>query len=587
MERRLKMNKINYPVYIILFSILWFAEPVLSQNNKTQKHNEQVVIVGSSNPTVNKSSKINISPGSPVKPAVDTNFKFVPINKDFETSSKFTPIKPASFSSYGKSDIYNNVIKAGFGTRISPYAEFFHSQAHKGKYRFDFHAVHNSTFGNIKDYTDTRYSNSLAEAGYTKFFKQQILKFNAGYNYKTNKNYFPSTKADSLNTDSLKLAYNLFTFNTSLLSNYKNDKKLHHTINLGGYYFFNKKQQDYYTKANELNIFADFDFHKSFRVTDILEYQYLGGSGKVEYYRNEGIADITNGIDSTGVNNVLVSLTPYFKARYGILSFKAGVNLSYLYAVKSSHFRVFPDLEVNVNLLPGYLELYAGANGNYEKNSFKMLATENPFISPLIPDSWKADKIRVFGGFKGNIAKKVGFNMQIAWSAFNDDYFYISLYDNTTPDVQKYDNMFLVVNDNGSLLNFNAQLTYSISGKANAYLSYNFNSYNLDSLTNPSGKILSELRLGGSYLIKDRFRPGAEIVYVGKRQTIATSKGIIAYDNIDLKGFVDLNLELEYLHNENLSGFIRFNNLLNNKYQYFYQHPTYGIEVMFGVGYKF
>ena len=578
------MNKKKTFIYLLIF-IQFINAPVFAQNNN-KKHNEKVVIVGSTEPVVTQSRKINLTPGKPVQPDIKKDFDFTPKDKYFKAPSKFTPIKPATFRTGGNNDIYNNVIKAGFGTRISPYAEFFHSQSHKGKYKFDFHASHHSSFGNIKGYTDTKYSKSLAEAGYTRFFKQQIVKFNLGYDYNTNKNYFPSTIADSLNTDSLKLAYNDFFFNTTITSNYRNKKRLHHTINIGGYYFFNKISQNYYNKSNELNIYTDFDLHKSFRVTNLLEYQYLGGNGKIKYYRNNGISDITNGIDSSAVNSALISLTPYFKARYGILSFKAGINLSYLYSQKSSHFRVFPDINITVNLFPEYLELYAGSDGNYERNGFKKLVSENPFVSQTIPENWKATKIRFYGGFKGNIAKKVDFNMQINWSMFDNEYFYISTFNDFT-QVQPYDNMFFIENDNGSLLNFNFQLTYDISNKANAYVSYNYNSYNLDNLVNPSGKILSELKVGGYYMIKGKFKPRAEIIYVGKRYTLNITNAFISPQEIELKGFVDLNLGLDYYHTENLSGFIKFNNILNNKYQYFYQHPAYGIEMMIGVGYKF
>jgi hypothetical protein len=587
-ERRVKMNRSKHPAIRLfaLFMTLFITGQSIAQNQ--QGHHEEVVIIGSTDPVVNQSKKINLMPEQPVQPEVNTDYKFVPINKYFYTPAVFSPIKPASFRSYIANDIYNNVIRLGFGTRISPYGEIFHSQAHKGKYKFDFHALHHSTFGKIDGYTDAPSSRSLAEAGFTRYLKTHTLEFNAGYEYKTNRNYYDSNDADTINTDSLKIAYNLFFFDGVLSSNYKNNKSLHHQIKLGGYYFFNKRQQDYYNQSDELNIFTDLDVHKSFRVTDVLDYQRLGVAGRIEFYQNNGIIDYTNGIDSSSVINVLASATPYFKARYGIMGFKAGVNLSYLYNDSDSHFRVFPDIYINVNLMPEYLELYAGADGKYEKNSYKKMAYENPFISPLITDRWTAEKIRVFGGFKGNIAKQVSFNVEISWSTFSDDYFFISLYQDNTP-VQKYGNTFMIANDDGNRLTFKTQVSYNLLRKANVYFSYQYHSYNLDSLPEPSGKLLSELRVGGSYLIRNKFKPWAEILYTGKRQALNANNNFTTdpYNIIELTGFADINIGMEYYHNEHLSGFLRITNLFNNKYQYFYKHPNYGIEVMFGVGYKF
>jgi hypothetical protein len=576
----------NNGIKILFFLILFFLNNnVNAQNDTQQKHNEQVVIIGSTDPSVNKSHKINFLPEIPPSPDIKTDFKFVPINKYFYTPSEFTPIKPATFRSFKSGDIYNNIIKAGFGTRITPYIEFFHSQMHKGDFKLDIHLKSISTFGKIKDYTSAPSSNSVIEMGFDKYFKSHTLEFNTGYNYTTNRYFYQAQNPDTINTDSLKQSYSLFFFDMLLSSNYKNDKKLHHSIKAGTYYYFNKKNQDYYNKSDEVYAYIDFDLYKSFRVTDVLDYQFLGGTGKIEFYQNNGIIDYKNNISNSLVNNFHVSLIPYFKARYGIMSFKAGVNLAYLYNYDKSHFRVFPDINATVNLYPEYLEFYVGTNGEYKKNSYKILTEENPFTGTLIPDSWTVNKIRVFGGFRGNIAKIIGFNIELSWTKFEDDYFYIALFDDSTQNV-KYGNSFFIENDGGNLLMFNTQLNYSISEKVNVYASYIYNSYTLDTLVHPFGKLLSQLKIGGSYLINGKFRPWLEIIYVGKRwANVAPSYPVSK--TVELESFADINIGVHYYHNESLSAFLKITNLINNKYQYYYLHPNYGLEIMLGITYKF
>lgn len=582
----------NTPVFkiaslLLSIFIVFTAFSTKAQNNEEKTHNEQVVIIGSTDPTVNQSRKINLTPEEPVQPTIKKDFTFTPINKYFYTPSKFSPIKPASFSSYVMQDIYNNVVKAGFGTRISPYVEFFHSQAHKGKFKFDFHALHHSSFGKVSGYTPSPTSNSLVETGYTQYLKNHTVEFKTGYRYRTHQNYVGITSYNQDDYDMFKLAYNLLFFDANITSNYKNNRKLHHDIKTGGYYFFNKRQQNFYTQSNELNLYTLFDFHKAYRVSDVLDFQHLGGSGKIEYYKtNNTIYPAGNGTDTANITDIMASITPYFKARYGILSFKAGLKISYLSSNKNGHFRIFPDILARVNLLPEYLELYAGAGGKYKKNSYKLLAEENPFITPNIPTNWKVDKLKFYGGFRGNVAKTLGFNMELSWTTFKNDYFYVSLFDKNQPQTH-YLNNFIVINDDGNLLNFNGQLTYSISPKVNFYMAYQYNNYNLESLAKPTGKLLQQLRTGGSYLIKERFKPWFEVIYVGKREALSISSGFSAVDNIELNSFIDLNLGMDYFHTENISAFIKITNLLNNKYEYFYNHPTYGIEIMLGAGYKF
>ncbi len=570
------MNRLEY-IFIALFLIFGFSS---FAQVKDKGYNEEVVIIGSTNPTVNQSKKINLMPDEPVQPEINTDFKFNPINKYFLTPSGFVPVKPANIKVYGINDIYNNIVKVGFGTRISPYAEFFHTQVHKGKYKFDLHVGSHSTLSGIKDYTDTKYSNSVAEAGFSKYFKYHTLEFNAGYRFKSFRYFYQKNLINDSTFDSnnYKQGYNLIFFNSKFFSSYKNNDNIHHSVNLGGYYLFNKRSGTF-APADELNVSAKTDLHKAYNVSDILEYQHLGGSADIEYYRNNGVLNTTDSNFSiTSSNDVLISLTPYFKARYGIVAFKAGINFSYLNMLEGSHFRVFPDLYVNVNLYPEYLEFYAGIDGKYRKNSFKMLSTENMFIDNILPDTWKADKARFFGGFRGNISKIIGFNMNISWTAFNDEYFYTS----TIPPDSTL-NAFKIKTDDGSVTEFNSQVSYNLTGNVEIYTTYNFRFYNLDSLLAPAGKNLSEMKIGGSFLLAGRFKPWTEVTFNGVRYGLSSDN----LTRIKLDTYVDFNLGIDYYHDENLSAFIKVTNLLNKNYQKYYMLPGYGIEFMFGVGYKF
>ncbi len=557
---------------ILLLPVFMLALSLHAQNTQTG-HNEQVVIVGSVDPSVNQSYKISLSPEPPELPSITNDFVFTPINKNFYAPITFKAIKPASIRAGKPGDIYNNLIKAGFGSRLTPYAELFHSQTHKGKFRFDARLKHISTFGKIEGYSSAPYSSTVAELGFDKFFRYQTLSFNAGYRYNTNRYYFPESDYPSANSDSaiLKQAYNLAFFDTKFVSHYKSNDKLHHTIGLKTYYYFDKHQ------SSELSAALNFDFHKSFHVTDLSEYQYLGIDGNIEYYGNN---------DSTlSTSDIFVDATPYFRAGFGIFRFKAGIRLAYLKADSVSKFRVFPDIEVSMNLLPEYLQLYAGLDGGYKKNSYRKLSEENPFISSVIPDTWTNNKIGFFGGLKGNVGKQVGFDVKAAWTFFENDYFYFNEFPTLTMPIvnNDYKNEFLIVTDTGSLFTMTARLSYSVTRKIDLYASYEYNSYSLNTYKKPFGRLLSQVKAGGSYLINNKFKPWVEVIYVGKRWAAMGSTSSF----YELSGFTDINVGLDYFHNENFSAFLRVTNLLNHEYDYYYLHPAYGIEFMLGIAYRF
>ena len=568
----------NYPTlcmgFVIVILSIFLTKTGYSQGTTTQsQHNEQVVIIGSVDPSINQSYKINLSPEKPAMPEANKTFDFKPINKYFYTPVTFKPIKPASIRAGKPGDIYNNFVKVGFGSRLSPYVEFFHSQSHKGKFRFDAHLKHISTFGKVKGYSDAPSSSSLAELGFSKFSRYHTFTIDGGYRYNTNRYYLPDESNNSIpDADLLKQAYNLANLNILFVSHYKNNEKLHHTIGLNSYYYFNKY------KTSEMSTDLTFDLHKSFHVTDMLEYQNLGIEGGVSYYGNsDSLTDRTD---------LYINATPYYKASYGIFRFKAGVNLAYLKADSVSKFKIYPDVKVDVNLLPEYLQLYVGIDGGLKKNSFRSLSEENPFISSIIPDRWTNDKIGVYGGLKGNISKQVGFNVNVRWSAFEDDYFYHNTYPSLTlPIVPSNElNEFNVVCDSGSRFTFDAQISYDLSSQLNLFASYQYNSYTLRTYQQPMGKLLSQFKVGGSYIIKGRFKPWLEVDYIGKRWANIAKESMAP---LELSGFTDINIGMEYYYDKHFSGFIKATNLLNNSYQYYHLHPNYGLEVMIGISYKF
>ena len=536
------------------------------------KHNEQVVIIGSVDPSLNQSYKINLSPEVPKLPSVNMDFDFQPLNKYFYTPITFKPIKPASIRADRAGDIYNNLVKAGFGSRLTPYAEFFHSQTHKGKFRFDAHLKHISTFGKIDSYSPAPNSSSLAELGFDKFFRYQTLSLNGGYRYNTNRYYYMTDENPGANPDdnNLKQAYSLAFFDVAFASHYKNIDKFHHSIKLKTYYYYDKHQ------TSELSAAMEFDFHKSFHMTNMLEYQNLGIEGGVEYFGNK------DSIVST--TDIYVNATPYFKASYGIFRFKAGVNLAYLRADSTTKFRVYPDIEVSINLFPEYLQLYAGIDGDMKKNSYRLLSEENPFISSLTPNSWVNNKIGFFGGLKGNIAKQVGFDLKGSWRKFENDYFFYNNFPKLNlPIPLDYKKEFLVLNDSGSIFTVSAQISYTVASDLNLFASFEYNNYSLKTYDHPFGRMLSQLKAGGSYLIKGKYKPWIEVIYIGKRWAALGSTN----SPITLSAFTDINLGMEYYHNDHFSGFLKVTNVLNHQYNYFYRHPTYGIEFMIGIGYKF
>ncbi len=299
MENIVLLKKYNLLTIAITILLAATMLPAQSQNqNQSQsvnKHNEKVTIVSSFDPSINQAYKVNTSPEEMQFSMEKPEFTFESLNIELPTNITLNPIKPVVINADKRTQITNNSLKLGVGSLISPYLDFFHSSGQKNKYRFDAHLYHLSTFKNIKDYSPSPQTNTYLDLNYRSFIGYHILDAGIDYSLKTNQYYGfkPNDIIILPKDDDLKQMFNLAKVNVGLASNYKNKNKLSHNIMLDAYYYFDKYS------TSETNANLNFDIHKNFEVSNFLNYQELGISGKVSYFQN------TDSIVST--NEILVS----------------------------------------------------------------------------------------------------------------------------------------------------------------------------------------------------------------------------------------------------------------------------------------
>ena len=84
----------------------------------------------------------------------------------------------------------------------------------------------------------------------------------------------------------------------------------------------------------------------------------------------------------------------------------------------------------------------------------------------------------------------------------------------------------------------------------------------------------------------EKWSAGANLFFVGDRKDLQLNNNIVAAP-VTLKSYFDVNLHLEYAHNERLSGFLKFNNIANQAYQKWLNYPVQGFQFVLGATYKF
>lgn len=556
-------------IVLVAIFISSFGYSQNSENNSS--HNEQVTIISSFDPSINQAFKVNTSPEVMTFSIDKPEFTFESLDINQPTEITLSPIKPVVINADKRTSTTNNSLKVGVGSLFSPYLDFFHSSGSKNDYRFDAHLYHLSSFKNIKDYSPSPQSNTSIDLNYNKFLKYHVLSLGVDYGLQTNRYYgfkpddFPTFAP---NDSDLKQSFNYVGLNMGIVSNYSSKKKLSHSIGIDGYYYFDK------FKTNESNVNLDFDLHKNFEVTDMLDYQELGLAAEVSYFGNN------NG--STSSTDIHVSATPYFKGNYGMINFYLGLNFNILNTTDTD-FKFYPIIDVNFNLVPDYLTVFVGVDGKVEKHSFYKLTQLNPWTESTSNFDW-GQNFNAYGGIRGNISQKVVYSAQLSWKSFKNMFFFVNVPDGTIPQMPY--NKFNAIYDDGSVFGVSGEITFAANKKVNILAGAKYNAYTLDSLSDAYHKPSSEVKFGISFMAAKKLKIWSEVYYYGKR--VALDPTIIPLGTtVDLDGFIDLNAGVDYQLTDNFSAFISVTNILNKDYQRYLNYPVHGIQAMGGITYKF
>ncbi len=568
------MKKLSRLIAAITIFGLFVCTNLQAQENPVpEKHHEEVTIIGTFDPAINDAFKINVQPVEEAKNSEKPVFEYNILTIIHPTEITSDPITPIAINPSKREKSYNNTLLVGLGSLLTPYIDFYHSSGQRNKNRFDARIHHISTFSSVPDYAKSPYSKTGIDLGYTHFMKNHLFK--TGLNYQLNTNRFYGFKPDDYpnideNADIFKQAFNSIEAKAGLISNYKNNKKLHHEINLTAGYYFDKH------KTSETYINLDFNAFKEYELSELLNYQHLGLSGNIDFVgANDSLSSLTG---------TLINVMPYFKGHYNIINFTVGLQFNFL-NTNNFDFYFYPYLHAAANLVEESLTAFAGVDGQVEYNGYKKLTTENPWLNPAAPLNWDRG-LHIFGGFRGNIAHQVNYSIEGNWTKFNALYFFVneelpfSWITNPVPQ-----NMLNTIYDKGSRFGVNAEITYTLQKNTKIMAGASLNSYSLDSLRQPYHKALTQFNLGASTKVAPKITLEAEIIGFGKRHALDVS-GMLPLD-VTLDPFIDINAGISYQLKEEFTIWLNGTNLLNNHYERYYQYPVQGWQVMGGLTYKF
>lgn len=272
-------------------------------------------------------------------------------------------------------------------------------------------------------------------------------------------------------------------------------------------------------------------------------------------------------------------VTPTVSFQYEGFRIKAGFNAVYendtLGDSEELHF--YPLVRASYDLTESF-QVYAGIRGDIIKNTLRQMTRENPFLGPNTP-AYNQDKtFEFYGGIEGKLSSKLSFGAGLSAANYKNMYFFINDPNDQTRFLALYDD------DNTGVFNVFGELGYNNEEKLRLGLRGDIFAYDTpDAIENAWHRPNYKLTFLSTYNLYDKLILGGEIYAIGGIQALESETS----ETVDLDAALDLNLKAEYLVSDQISGFLRFNNLLANEYELLYNYPSRGLQFMIGASYSF
>lgn len=543
---------------------------------------ETVIVVKPYTPSVNDAFKIKETPvaGDSVrleKKPVQYSIFSVPV------ASTFTPAKgQATTVERAKPiKIYDNYITLGFGTYSTALAEFYSNFEVNRSDNFGIFLTHNSSQGGIKE--------ALVD---DKF-----------YNTELNLNYNSRNRNSSWNTQ-LGLEHQLINW-------YGIPESLYQGI------FANlNPSQNYYSAI----VGGELQLYDSFFERASASYRYFGDAYdsaehnfKTDALFEVNIADelITTTIDADIVNGsfgrrfngmdpnnsdytfINAGITPSLLILRDDLTVNLGASFVYSLNGETSKNSIYlyPKVTASYRLAGDYFIPYAGIEGSLKQNTYYNLVQDNPFVSPTLGITPTDTPYDAYLGAKGKLTNSIAYNFRGSYiSEFNKPLFLKNPFVPANDADYTYGNSFGVAYDDVTTLSFFAELNVDVRRNFKLNMNAAYFSYSTD--LQPEAWNLPDFKASilADYQITDKWFAGANVFFIGERKDLTSfqpGQMNIEQRIVSLDSYIDLNANLGYRFNNQLSVFARGNNLLGNSYERWTDFPVQGIQVLAGATYKF
>jgi hypothetical protein len=566
----------------ILAAFATMASWAAAQTNSDGSPGGQYVINGEYSPTIANVQKIDLRPTSfdTVLPERAVTYDLLPVHG--QVAAKVDTISAAKLNiATTQQKLYHGYAKAGFGLYTTPLVEGYYDQTRSRDNAYGIHVKHFSSNGGLDDRGESDYGYNNIDGYYKQFMPHHEVGGRLTYDRRRYNFYGYEPQALDADTipqpsdDEQERFYNDIGFQARVKSLYKDSTKIAHDVALEVHAYSND------VRSTETNIKLTADLSKE----ESTETYGLGVLLDNNAYRGkpgEGQEDLRQ-------NGTLFGLTPNVSTVGDKYTVKVGAGL-YVDALSKTTFHFFPQAEAGYRLFDDILMPYVGVDGRRIRNSFRSLTRENPWLedAPFLANS--SLNYDVYGGLRGSFSSRMGFDIRISRSRMKARPLYVSL----PPGDPAYGDRFTVIYDRVDQTDISGEVHYHAGSGLTATGRVDIFTYDTDVQAEAWNLAPYRISLGGTYDLRQKLIVKLEAQFLGPRKAYGypyalgdQNIGSVTPSTLDLDGFLDLYLGLEYRYTKRISVFLDLSNLSASKYERWYRYPVQRSLILGGATFAF
>ncbi len=452
-------------------------------------------------------------------------------------------------------ELQNNLVKISFGRFASPYAKIYLNSGRNVNGRVGLDFSHASSSKGYLDYAEWR--DDIGGA-YGEYYTQENT-FKGNIRIK-NSNYFyfadTTVRINPELKDSIRNTFTKIEVNGSVLKNYNPE---------GVNYDVGVRFQGYFDRWD------DKEMH--FSVLPKLNWKITDKFGADIY------SDLTfsnSSFDTLQQSRFFLDVTPTVTFKMDGLNVQGGIKVN-SFTGTTSKFAAYPVLKANYQLVPDKLSLAAGLVGEMRYLKYYDLIDQNRYLDRQPDIRPMRDALNVYLGVDGQLAKYFTYTARVYTKKVKDQLIYFNP-ENAAYFQMQYDSNFT---QSGAELS----LIFNKNDKVRAGIKGDFRSFRTSNIVKNFNMPGTKVDIWGSYNFANKVWIAAEVYVFGPRTMGLTNDSIPA--EIKQGVVADVNLSAEYRFSKRLSVFLELNNLLDNRWQRWYNYQERPFDIKGGLTFSF